>query len=163
MSAIASFYIVPTERLPEILAAATPQPGGWFRTPRDNFREVVNSAGRALETFGWSGWVFNTLDLYFESRRGFMIQKFGDAAATELLAKARGSHWVVLPSAGARDLLAAIEAAPVEPADLTAFVVEEHGPDGADEETVAVQSALTMLKSWLHEVAPGTVGLHSVG
>jgi hypothetical protein len=68
MSAIASFYVVPAERLNDVVTAATAAPGGWFRPARDTFWSVVRRAGRELETFAWSGWVFNTLDLYLESR-----------------------------------------------------------------------------------------------
>jgi len=46
------------------MVAATPGPGSWFRSPRDTFPEVLREAGRELETFAWSGWVFNSLDLY---------------------------------------------------------------------------------------------------
>ena len=66
MSAIASFYVVPHERLTDIFTAATPTRGGWLRPARDTFRDVLRGAGRELETFAWSGWVFNTLDLYLQ-------------------------------------------------------------------------------------------------
>ena len=66
MSAIASFYVVPAERLTDIVAAATPVPGGWFRPAHDTFWDVLRGACRELERFAWSGWVFNTLDLYLE-------------------------------------------------------------------------------------------------
>lgn len=82
MSAIASFYVVPGDRLTEIIVAATPTPGSWFRSPRDTFREVLRDASHELETFAWSEWVFNTLDLYLENRHGFMYSNFGDAAAS---------------------------------------------------------------------------------
>ena len=82
MSAIAAFYVVPGDRLTEIMIAATPSPGSWFRSPRDTFPEVLREAGRELETFAWSGWVFNSLDLYLENRHGFMYSNFGNAAAS---------------------------------------------------------------------------------
>jgi hypothetical protein len=46
------------------MVAATPGLGSWFRSPRDTFPEVLCEAGRELETFAWSGWVFSSLDLY---------------------------------------------------------------------------------------------------
>ena len=101
MSAIASFYVVPAERVTGIVIAATPAPGGWFRPARDTFPEVLRGSGRELETFVWSGWAFNTLDLYLESRHGLMYANFGDTAVSEQLSKARGSDWLVLPSASA--------------------------------------------------------------
>ena len=79
MSAIASFYVVPAERLTDVVTAATPVPGGWFRPARDTFWDVLRGSGRELERFAWSGWVFNTLDLYLESRLGLMYANFGDA------------------------------------------------------------------------------------
>jgi hypothetical protein len=108
MSAIASFYVVPGERLTDIFAVATPAPGGWFRPARDTFWGVLRGAGRELETFAWSGWVFNTLDLYLESQHGLIYGKFSDDAASRQLSKARGSDWLVLPSASAAELLAAL-------------------------------------------------------
>ena len=163
MSAIASFYVVPSERLTDILAAASPAPGGWLRPARDTFRGVLRVAARELETFGWSGWVFNTLDLYLESRHGFMYAKFGDDAASRQLSKARGSDWLVLPAASAAELLAALNGVECEAGDVTTFIESEHGTDGEAEEAVAVQAALTTLKAWLAEVSPGSVGLLSVG
>ena len=163
MSAIASFFVVPGEFLPDIVAAATPAAGGWFRDARDAFRDVLRSSSRELETFAWSGWVFNTLDLYLESRHGFMYGNFGDTAASRLVSEARGSDWLVLPAPSAAELLTALDGIECEIGDVTAFVVSEHGPDGATEEAVAVQAALTTLKAWLAEVTPGSVGLLSVG
>lgn len=163
MSAIASFYVVPSERLSDILAAAAPVRAGWWRAPRDNFRQVLPATGGRLASFGWSGWAFNTLDLYLEARHGFMYGNFGDAAASAQLSEARGDYWLVLPSAGASQLLAALDTVEGDARDVTAFVVAEHGPDDAADEAAAVQAALTSLKAWLREVAPGTVGLLSVG
>jgi hypothetical protein len=163
MSAIASFFVVPGERLTDIVAAATPAPAGWFRPGRDTFRDVLRSSSRELETFAWSGWVFNTLDLYLESRHGFMYGNFGDSTASRQLSEARGSDWLVLPAPSAAQLLAALDGVAGEAGDVTAFVISEHGADGGAEEAVAVQAALTTLKAWLAEVPPGSVGLLSVG
>lgn len=163
MSAIASFYVVPGQRLSEIVAAATPVRGRWWRPARDNFRPVLRAASRELQSFGWSGWEFNTLDLYLEARHGFMYGKFGDAALSGELSKARGAYWLVLPAAGASQLLAALDAVEADASDVTAFVVAEHGPDGAAEEAEAVLAALATLQSWLCEITSGTIGLHSVG
>ena len=163
MSAIASFYVLPAERLKEIFAAAPPAPRGWFRPARDTFWDVLHSVARELETFGWSGWVFNTLDIYLESRHGFMYANFGDADASRQLSKARGSDWLVIPAASAGELLMALADVKCEDSDVTAFIASEHGSDGAAEEAVAVQAALTTLKAWLAEVSPGAVGLLSVG
>jgi hypothetical protein len=108
-------------------------------------------------------WVFNTLDLYFEIRHGFMYANFGDAPTSRKLSQARGSDWLVLPAASAIELLAALDVVECEAGDVTAFVASERGPDGAEEEGMAVQAALTTLKVWLAEVSPGSVGLLSVG
>jgi hypothetical protein len=123
----------------------------------------VNDAGRELETFAWSGWVFNTLDLYLESRHGFMYANFGDVPLSRQLSQARGSDWLVLPAASAVELLAALDGVECPADDVTAFVANEHGPDDAMEEAAAVGAALTTLKAWLPEVSPGSVGLLSVG
>jgi len=160
MSAIASFYVVPAERLTDVIAAATPAPGGWFRPVCDRFRDVLRGSGREMESFAWFGWVFNTLDLYLESRHGFMYANFGDAAISGQLSRARGSDWLVLPATSAVELLAALEC---EAGGVTAFVASEHGPDGAEEEATAAQAALITLKAWRAEVSPGSVGLLSVG
>ena len=106
MSAIASFYVVPAERLTEIVTAATPAPGGWFRASRDSFGDVLRGSGRELETFAWSGWVFNTLELYLEDRHGLSYANFGDAVTSGQLSRARGSDWLVLPAVSAGKLLA---------------------------------------------------------
>jgi hypothetical protein len=163
MSAIASFYVVPGDRLTDILAAATPDPRGWFRPERDQFPGVLRGSGRELETFAWSGWAFATFDLYLESRHGFMYVDFGDAVASRQLSQARGSDWLVLPAESAVRLLAALDGVAGEAGDVTAFVVSEHGPEEAVQEAVAVRAALTTLKAWLAEVPPGSVGLLSVG
>jgi hypothetical protein len=163
MSAIASFYVVPDERLADIVAAATPAAGGWFRRKHDAFWETLRGTGRGLETFAWSGWVFNTLDLYLDHRHGFMSDNFGDADASAQLFKARGAYWLVLPASSASELLLALNAVECETGDVTAFVAREHGSDGAADEAVAVQAALVALKAWLADVAPGSIGLLSVG
>src|SRR5580704_8449036 len=163
MSAIASFYVVPGDRLTDILAAATPAPGGWFRPTRDNFPGILRGSGRELETFAWSGWAFATFDLYLESRHGFMYVDFGDAGVSRQLSQARGSDWLVLPAESAVRLLAALDGVECEAGDVTAFIISEHGPDEAAQETVAVQAALTTLKGWLDELSPGSVGLLSIG
>jgi len=107
--------------------------------------------------------VFNTLDLYLESRHGLIYADFGDAAVSEQLSKARGSDWLVLPSTSAVELLATLDGVECEADDVTAFVASEHGPDGAEEQAMAVQATLTTLKAWLAEISPGSVGLLSVG
>jgi hypothetical protein len=163
MSAIASFYIVPAERLTDIVAAATPAPGRWFWPARDTFWDVLRGACRKLETFAWSGWVFNTLDLYLESRHGFMYANFGDAPISRQLSQARGSDWLVLPAASAVELLAVLDDVECPAGDVTAFVVSEHGSDGAADGAAAVQASLITLKAWLAEVSVGSVGLLSVG
>ncbi len=163
MSAIASFYLVPAERLNDIIAAATPTPRAWFRPARDKFWDVLRGSYRELGTFPWSGWAFNTLDLYLERRHGFMYANFGDAAASRLLSQARGSDWLALPATSAAELLAVLEGVECDASVVTAFVASEHSSDGAEEEAVAVQAALTTLKAWLAEVSPGSVGLLSVG
>jgi hypothetical protein len=163
MSAIASFYVVRDEGLTDILAAATPASRGWFRFSRDTFPNVLRAAGRKLEAFACSGWVFNTLDLYLESRYGFMYSNFGDAAGSRQLSKARGSDWLVLPAASAADLLTALANVVCETKDVAAFVESEHGAGDTAQEALAVQSALTTLKAWIAEVSPGSVGLLSIG
>jgi hypothetical protein len=50
--------------------------------------------GRELKSFAWSGWVFNTLDLYLESRHGLMT--------SQRLSRVRGSDWLVLPAASSQ-------------------------------------------------------------
>jgi hypothetical protein len=113
--------------------------------------------------------VFGTLDLYLESRHGFMYVNFGDAATSRQLSKARGSDWLVLSATSAAELLAALDSVECVAGDVTAFIASEHGPDDPDdpdgtaEEAVAVQAALATLKAWLAEVSPGSVGLLSVG
>jgi len=163
MSAIAQFHVVPGDRLAEVLAAAAPQRRGWFRAAHDSFRQVLRGAGRELETFAWSGWVFNTLDLYLESRHGLMYGSSGDSAASRQLSAARGSYWLVLPQGGAAELLAALESIKLDSGDLTAFIAAEHGPAADPDEVTAVQAALTTLKAWLAQVPPQWVGLLSVG
>jgi hypothetical protein len=46
--------------------------------------------------------VFNTLDLYLESRHGLMYANFGDAVTSQRLSRARGSDWLVLPAASSQ-------------------------------------------------------------
>lgn len=162
MSAIASFHVVPAARLSDIIAAAAPVQRGWFRRGRDEFRDALLSASRKIETFDGSGWVFNTLDLYLESRGGFMLGNFGDISASRQVSEARGSYWLVLPAAAAVELLRAVDRVECESADVTAFVASEHGADGCEEEAKAVQTALATLKGWLAEVSPDSVGLLSV-
>ena len=147
-----------------MLAAATPVSGGWFRSPRDTFWEILRGASRQLDPFtAGSGWVFNTLDLYLEDRHGLTYSAFGDATIGDPLSRARGSYWLALPPPAAARLLAALE--PLTPGldDLTAFITSEHGGDHAAEEAAAVQAALTALKAWAREASPGATGLLSVG
>ena len=163
MSAIASFYVVPESRLPEVVAAATPVPRRWLQPARDTFWEVLRGSSRELEPFtAGSGWAFNTLDLYLEDRH-FMYAAFGDGATSDLLSKARGSYWLVLPSAAAAQLLEALNRTDLHLSDLLTFITSEHGSKQASEEAAAVQAALTTLKGWLAQVPAGTTGLLSVG
>ena len=118
---------------------------------------------RQLETFGWSGWVFNDLEMYLENRNGFTYSKFGDDDASRQLSKARGSDWLVLPAASAAELRAALDGVTCEAGDMKTFFSSEHGPDNVAEGAAAVQAALTILKTWLAEVSPGSVRLMSVG
>jgi hypothetical protein len=163
MSAIASFYVLPADRLDEVAAAATPRPRGWFRGAQDRFWEVLRGNSHALDAFGWSGWAFGTLDIYLKDRHGFMYGDFGDAAATAQLTKARGSYWLVLPATAAGQLRAAIDGLDPPLDDVTELCASEHGPAEAAEEAEAVRAALTMMKSWLAQVPEGSVGLLSVG
>jgi hypothetical protein len=79
----------------------------------------LHSSGRELETFAWSGWVFNTLDLYLESRHGFMYANFGDTAMSRQLSQARGSDWLVPPATSAVELVAALDVVECEAGDVT--------------------------------------------
>jgi hypothetical protein len=164
MSAIASFYLVPDSRLPDVLAAATPVAAGWFRSSRDTFPQLLRNSGRKLEPFtAGSGWVFNTLDLYLEDRHGFMFGAFGDATTSDRLSKARGSYWLVLPPPDAARLLAVLQGIDLDLADLVAFITSDRGPKEATEEAAAAQAAATALKAWLAQVSPDVTGLLSVG
>jgi hypothetical protein len=163
MSAIASCYVIPAERLPDIVAAAPLPASGWFRRPSDRFWDVLRGASRELESFAGSGWVFNPLDLYLESRHGLMLDDQGDAASSAALSSARGSHWLVLPETEAATLRAALADVRCETPDVTEFVVSEHGADDADDGARMVQAALATLKAWLSEVRSGQVGLLSIG
>ena len=164
MSAVASFYLLDHPRLPDVMAAATPDPAGWFRSARDTFPGVLRSFARELEPFtAASGWVFNTLDLYLEDRHGFMLDAFGDAAISDRLSKARGSYWLALPPDAAARLLEALERIDPSPADLVAFITSEHGAADATEGAMAVQAAMAALGAWLKQVSPGVTGLLSVG
>ena len=162
MSAIAAFYVVPDERLPDVVAAAAPAKAGWFRPARSTFRETLRASGRELEAFGWSGWAFNMLDIYLRNRHGIVYDNFGDADATRKLT-ARGSYWLVLPTKSAAALLADLNGIECPFDDIVAEVVTEHGAEGANEEAKAVQAALVTLKAWLSKVTPGSAGLLSVG
>ena len=163
MSAIAAFYLVQGERLGDIVAAAAPAPRGWFRPARDTFWDLLRATSHQLQAFEWSGWVFATLDMYFQSRHGVIFDRFGDATASRQLSDARGSSWLVLPAASAAELLTALGAVECATADVTAFVAGEHGAHEAAAEAVAVQAALAALKTWLAAVSPGSVGLLHVG
>jgi hypothetical protein len=163
MSAIASFYIVPCDRLPDVAAAAQPQPRGWFRPARDPFWSVLAGASRQLPGFEWSGWAFNTFDLYLESRHGFMTDKFGDTDLSGQLTKARGSYWFALSAEKAAELRQALGAIEFDTADVIAFVTSEHGSNDAELGAAAVRAALAKLKEWLPEVSTGSVGLLSIG
>jgi hypothetical protein len=46
---------------------------------------------------------------------------------------------------------------------VRAFVASEDGPDDSADEEVVVQAALAILKTWLAEISPQSVGLLSVG
>jgi hypothetical protein len=163
MSAIASFYVVPAERLPDIVVAAAPVKSGWFRRSTDKFWRVLHDIGRELEPFAGSGWAFNTLDLYLETRHGFMFDRFGDPDASDCLSRLRGSYWLVLPQDRTVALLAALATVPRDPEGLAVFLRDEHGTDAVDEEVAAIEAALTTLRAWLAEIPLGSVGLLSVG
>jgi hypothetical protein len=155
--------VVPGERLADILDAATPPPPGWFRRASDTFWDVLRSHSRELEGFGWSGWAFSTLDLYLDARYGFMYGAFGDTDGSTMLTKARGSYWLVLPASAAAELLLALESVECGTEDVAAFLVDERGAQANADEATAMQAALATLRSWLAQVPPGSVGLHSVG
>ena len=164
LSAVAAFYLVPDLHLSGVLAAAIPASGGWFRSPRDTFWDVLRASRRQLDPFtAGSGWVFNTLDLYLEDRHRLTYSAFGDATVGDPLSLARGSSWLALPPPAAARLLAALEPLTLDLGDLVAFITSEHGADDAAEEATAVQAAFTTLKGWAREVSPGTTGLLSVG
>jgi hypothetical protein len=164
MSAIASFYVVPAERLPDIVVAAAPSKIGWFRAaPTDKFWRILRDAGRELEPFAWSGLIFNTLDLYLETRHGFMFDRFGDADASDCLTRLRGSYWLVLPQDRADALLAALATVCADREALAAFLRDEHGTDTVDEEVTAIETALTTLRAWLAAIPPEWLGLLSIG
>ena len=163
MSAIASFYVVPSERLPEIVAAATPEKGGWFRRPEDRFRATLRSLGRELDAFDWSGWAFNMLDLYLRDAHGIVYDGFGNTLASTQMSEARRSYWLLLPGPSAAALHMAFSSIELQRTELLALIVGEHGPDEAEQEADAVEAAFLTLKGWLAEVTATEVGLLSIG
>jgi hypothetical protein len=163
MSAIASFYVVPSERLPEIVAAATPEKASWFRRSEDRFRATLHNLGRELDAFDWSGWAFNMLDLYLRDAHGIVYDGFGNTLAGTQMSEARGSYWLVLPGPSAAALRMALDMIEPDRADLLALIVSEHGPDEAEEEAEAAQAAFVRFKGWLAEVTSTEVGLLSIG
>src|SRR5438552_18184573 len=102
MSAIASFYVVPAERLTDVAAAATPAPGGWFRLVRDMFRDVLR--GSRLRTG-----VICLVRLGVQHPRPVSrkparphVGQFRRRRDQQRLSRARGSDWLVLPAASSQ-------------------------------------------------------------
>jgi hypothetical protein len=162
MSAIASFYVLPHERLTGVVDAAAPVAAGWFRGKQDRFWAVLRGCSRELETFAWSGWVFNTLEMYLMERHGFSYVDFGDPDVSQQLTKARGASWLLLTAASADRLRAALDGVEWDSDDVTAFVVSEHGAEAAAEGAAAAQAAFAALKTWLAELTPGSVGILAI-
>jgi hypothetical protein len=163
MSAIAAFFVLPHDHLDEVVDSAMPRQRGWFRPAQDKFREVLRAHSRELDDFCRSGWAFASLDIYLRDRYGLAYDDFGDGAASDRLTKARGSSWLVLPTAAIGELRGALDKIEPTARDVSAFVASEHGPDEADEEAEAVMAALAALKGWLAQAPDGSVGLLSVG
>lgn len=172
MSAIASFHILPEEKIPALREAAVPKKnvtekrGLIFKrkveTTTDNFDNFLEVNGRECPEFNWSGYVFGDLVILADGRKCDLFEA-ADKDLSDFLSETRGSTFFAFKKQGAEATLAALSMFNLTEDDVRSHLIEEGKDDESADGVEAILAALAQLKGWLSEVREGAIGLLSIG
>jgi hypothetical protein len=172
MSAIASFYLVPTVLLPELREAAA-QPTGtakrkllgftWHSEPwRDPFYELLHAQARELEGYHWSGWAF--LHVFeFLRQQGIDVETFEESGSNDEVLRDRGIQ--VFAEMRARAFVTALNSTAITSELIATYVdnSDDSLPEDAAFAADAITEGLGILRQWLVQVDGEHFGFLSIG
>lgn len=169
MSSIASFFLVPEERLPALRALAGEsiqigKPGllgpGKSAT-RDPWWEYLREHATELERFNWSGSVMWAVERYLDARR-VRLRAFADEAVTGPLSSARGTDILVFHAEAAGRLAQSLVGLRPSPATAASFVAQDSGHPN-ELQAQALLAGFGTLRRWLAAVGGRQCGLLIIG
>lgn len=98
MSSIASLIKVPKSALDGLRDAAAPKKR-WFGKPKDLYWGYLETHGREVVQFRWSGYILVVLLLYLEELHQMNFEESEFEELADFLAKSRGStHYIFAPT-----------------------------------------------------------------
>lgn len=173
MSLIASFYILPINRLDDLLVAAKPKQTITKRRvlglipisktlEEDVFWDFLKEVARESSGFEFSGTAFCDLDLYLEAENT-MLFDLGIADVSEQLSSVRGTSMALFDRSSAQEAVAMLNTVGEEDSTIRRFYESDGRGDVADEGVRALRAALNRSRDWLSEVGEAEVGLLIVG
>jgi hypothetical protein len=167
MSAIAEWYILRAERIPDLIAAARQQTrGSWWKSPQRDyaaFWEFLASQSTSGPGLDASGWVMNPLLLYLQEKLGAPVK---EAETHPVVAQAALDTLLVIEAGDAPRWLSAVQSGLSDEGGLKGYLAEYYGDDWqpadpwADDPHVA---ALRYLQQGLSKLDSASVLLLSIG
>jgi hypothetical protein len=160
MSAVASFYVIPSEKVGRLKEAAVAggRPGGVD----DRFWDFLFAEASELQAFPWSGYVLSDL-LGLLQEEGLRYEEFHAPELTSFLCGARGSTKIVFEHERALAFARRLRSFDLAPGRLSEYAREEVGEADAEAYAHALRDARRILLEWLESVPPGAVALLSIG
>ncbi|MEC5384322.1 hypothetical protein VVD49_01235 [Uliginosibacterium sp. H3] len=170
MSAIASFYLLPSVKSQQLVAAAQAQTAaltkkkwGIFKPKLplnpDPFWSFLSSQARELAEFPYSGYLLLDVDLMIkEALAGDDTEKLASR-----LAKITGSSFVTYSSETAKSAIRLLEDADLSEPRIQTFLEGEGRGEEYPEFVGPLRDAVSCLKAWLQEVTGDTVGILNIG
>ncbi|MEK7413157.1 MAG: hypothetical protein AAB263_07555 [Planctomycetota bacterium] len=173
MSQIASFYVLPGNRVVDLIGAATPKQIttksrslGFIpvtKTERkDYFWDFLKANARKLDEFGFSGSVLCELDLFLSDTHA-MLFDLAVKQPTEQLSSIRATSMALFDHVSAQKVLDMLSKVDCTPESIRRHCETEESYWSSDELIEPLRAAVAQTKLWMSGVGPADTGLLIVG
>lgn len=163
MSAIAEWYLLPTDRVPALTQICQPTKSSWWRSPSRDFEafwkflDTQAVKGNGLDA---SGWVINPLLELLRERHDVPVEA---AERHPLVATIAIDTFLVIEAAAAAAWRNGLDAALADPGGLRSYLAEWYGDTEDAPETDLHLLGLRYMKAGVEKLEPGSLLLLAIG